>query len=72
MFYAKICLSQTPRTIVRSRFSRHNFRAHSSLGNKSTITLKFILIYAVSVHVLRQNLTELEPAHDRTLVIFTP
>jgi hypothetical protein len=31
-----------------------------------SFTQKFILIYAVFVHVLRWNLFELEPAHDRT------
>jgi hypothetical protein len=33
--------------------------------------LKFILSYAVMVHVLRQNLPEPEPVHDRTRAIFT-
>jgi hypothetical protein len=35
-------------------------------------TLNFVLIYTVLAHVLRWNPPELEPAHDRLHVIFTP
>jgi hypothetical protein len=34
--------------------------------------LTFKPIYVVLDHILRENLTETEPAHDRTRVIFTP
>jgi hypothetical protein len=51
-FYIEIHSSQNPTSIDRTRFSRRNFGTYLLLRNRYTITLNFVIIYAILVHVL--------------------
>jgi hypothetical protein len=52
-FHAEIYPSQNPCTIWRARFSRRNFRAAFAVSKQIyDFALKFVIIYAVLVHVL--------------------
>jgi hypothetical protein len=53
MFYIEIRPSQNLRMNGRARFSCRNFRIHHSYETSLRFMLKFILIYAILVHVLR-------------------
>jgi hypothetical protein len=70
-FYTEIHSSQK----IRARSGEHDFHAVIQalfVVRKQINDLKFILSYAVMVHVLRRNLPKPEPVHDRTRAIFMP
>jgi hypothetical protein len=53
MFYVEIRPCQNQRINGRARFLCRNFRPHHCYETTLRLTLKFVLIYAIVVHVLR-------------------
>jgi hypothetical protein len=49
-----------------ARFLCHNLNPNYHFKIDQQFMLKFILIYAILVHILHQNLPEPKLAHDRT------
>jgi hypothetical protein len=53
MFYAEIHLSQNPRSIGRTRFSRRNSGIICCYKTDIRLTINYVLIYVVLAHILR-------------------
>jgi hypothetical protein len=65
-------LKISTRSAWKLTLNMHDLNAVIRYKIDQRFMLKFTHIYVVLAHVLRKNLPEPKPAHDRTRAIFTP